>query len=436
MGGGRFWWWALTLAFCIPGGSNGAAAGAFGTREQNARSQGAAFAGAAAGSGGLGSIFWNPASIALFPGLQSESDLSLSGAQARLSPDPYTLSSMDALGGSPWSSGDMGVWRYTAASYASYQLNSSWWIGAALNSPYGFISKPRQDWAGQTYARSSHLMSVAVTPTVGYRVNDWLTIGGGVTAQYLDLTFKQATFAAPGASSAILQGDDLGLGFSLGATMQPRPGTMVGIGYRSPIHHEVSGQWAATPGIPMPMKTGLTLPEMVSVGVSQQLNPRWTILATGEWTNWSRLDRSAVFNRATGLPVSSLSFGYRDGTFLSLGAEYQWQQGVAMRAGVGFETSPVTNEARNPRLIDSDKVWASIGASYQATDRLGLDIGYSRQFMRQAPVRITGAHPDFNGSTFIADGKASADIISFAWRYRWDAPPRPTFVDRYAPATY
>ncbi|MBS7698851.1 outer membrane protein transport protein [Chelatococcus sp. YT9] len=417
-------------------GSRGAAAGAFGAREQNARSQGAAYAGVAAGSGGLGSIFWNPASIALFPGLQSESDISLSGTQARLSPDLYTLSSINGVGGSPWPSGDMGMWRYTASSYASFQLSNSWWVGAALNAPYGFVSKPRQDWVGQTYARSSHLMSAAITPTLGYRVNDWLTLGGGVTAQYLDLTFKRAVSVAPGAPSAIFQGDDLGLGFSLGATMQPRPGTMVGIGYRSPVHHEISGEWSPNLGIPMRAKAGLTLPEMVTVGVSQQLNPRWTILATGEWTNWSRLERSAVFNRVTGLPTSSLSFGYRDGTFLSLGAEYLWQEGVAMRAGVGFESSPVTNEVRSPRLADSDKVWASIGASYQATDRLGLDIGYSRQFMRQAPVRITGAHPDFNGSPFVADGKASADIISFAWRYRWDAPARPTFVDRYAPATY
>ncbi|CAH1673508.1 OmpP1/FadL family transporter [Chelatococcus asaccharovorans] len=436
MSGWRLWWWAVALALGLFGGSGSAAAGAIGVREQNARSQGAAFAGVAAGSGGLGSIVWNPASIALFPGLQSESDISLARTRARLSPDWHTLMAADLAGGSPWSSGEMGQGRYVAATYGSYQINEALWIGAALNTPYGFSSKPRQDWAGQSYARSSRLTSAAFTPTVGYRVNDWLTLGAGVTAQYLDLTFKQAVNGAPGAPSAILQGDDLGVGFSLGATVQPRPGTMVGIGFRSAVHHEISGQWAGTPGIPVPITAGITLPETLSLGISQMLNPRWTILATGEWTNWSRMERSAVISRATGLPVSSLAFGYRDGTFLSLGAEYLWHEGVTMRAGVGFETSPVTNEARSPRLIDSDKLWASIGASYQATDKLGLDIGYSRQFMRQAPVRITGAYEDFNGSTFIADGKSSVDVISFAWRYRWDAAARPVFVDRYTPATY
>src|SRR3954463_13346399 len=47
-------------------------AGAFGIREQSATAQGESFAGVAAGSGGLASMFWNPATITMTPGIQTE----------------------------------------------------------------------------------------------------------------------------------------------------------------------------------------------------------------------------------------------------------------------------------------------------------------------------------------------------------------------------
>ena len=45
-----------------------AQAGAFAIREQSATAQGLSFAGAASGSGGLSSVFWNPATITMAPG--------------------------------------------------------------------------------------------------------------------------------------------------------------------------------------------------------------------------------------------------------------------------------------------------------------------------------------------------------------------------------
>lgn len=425
---------SLALNLAVPDG--GAFAESLAVRAQNSRAQGMSFAGAAAGSGGLGAIFWNPASIAQMPGLQTESDIVLSNTRTHMTPDRGTMAAVDAQGGRPFASGEMGQGLLAASSYGSYQVNDDWWVGASLSSPYGFATKPQQVWAGQAYARSSWLRSTAFTPTVAYRVNDWFTLGAGVTAQYLDVTFKQAAGLSPTAPSSILSGDDFGMGFSLGATLRPRPGTLVGIGFRSMVHHELNGRWAATPGIPTPVRTGITLPETISLGITQQLNSRWNLAATGEWTNWSRLDRSAVVSRHTGLPVTSVGFRYRDGAFLSLGAEYLWSDGMTMRAGLGYERSPVTNAGRTARMSDADKVWASIGASYQATEKLGFDVGYSRQFMRQAPVRITAAHGDFNGVPFVADAKATADIISFAWHYRWDAVVPPPSLDQYAPKAY
>ncbi len=51
--------------------AGGAQAGSFHVREQSARGMGQAYAGAAAGSAGLSSMFWNPATMTQSPGIQS-----------------------------------------------------------------------------------------------------------------------------------------------------------------------------------------------------------------------------------------------------------------------------------------------------------------------------------------------------------------------------
>jgi len=54
---------ASVAAGSMVAGSSAAHAGAFGLREQSAAGQGLSFAGAAAGGAGLGSMFWNPATM-------------------------------------------------------------------------------------------------------------------------------------------------------------------------------------------------------------------------------------------------------------------------------------------------------------------------------------------------------------------------------------
>src|SRR5947209_10932923 len=78
--------------------TTGATAGAFALREQSATAQGLSFAGAASGSGGLSSMFWNPATITMAPGWQSEWHASLILPYADIVPDAATQAQIAALG--------------------------------------------------------------------------------------------------------------------------------------------------------------------------------------------------------------------------------------------------------------------------------------------------------------------------------------------------
>jgi long-chain fatty acid transport protein len=422
---------AISFAALIAA-QGGAQAGGFALREQSATSQGYSFAGAASGSGYLSSMFWNPAVITMMPGWTSETHLSLILPRVDINPNP--LLTPTAVFGA---SGDIGQDALVPAGYGSYQLNDRIWLGVSSTSPYGLVTDPRENWAGQAYSRSSRIFSVNVNPVVGFKVNDWLSIAAGPSLQYFDIRLKSAvptplsvpgTVVRPGQPSGSLEGDDLGVGFTAGVTLTPFAGTTIGLGYRSSISHSLDGTFTLPAGavapvaIRTPIEASLRTPDQVTVGLSQVITPAMTVHLGFEWTNWSVLKAPLVTNANTGAVVQDLPLNYDDGFFYSLGVDYKLNNQWTLRAGVAYEESPIDTEIRSTRLPDNDRFWASLGLGYQWNDKLSFDVAYTHIFSKDTDIRIVPGHQDYAGLPFVADVDSSVDIVSVGLRYRWDDP--------------
>ena len=100
------------------------------------------------------------------------------------------------------------------------------------------------------------------------KVNDWLSFGVGPSVQYFDIRLKRAAGVAPNAPSVILEGDDIGFGFTAGVTLTPFAGTTIGIGYRSSINHELEGTLSAPAGVLAPI--GVQLPIRAKLNTPDQ----------------------------------------------------------------------------------------------------------------------------------------------------------------------
>jgi long-chain fatty acid transport protein len=404
---------AVSLAALVAA-QGGAQAGAFALREQSATAQGYSFAGAASGSGYLSSMFWNPAVITMMPGWQTEWHASLIIPRVDINPLPSVPTF--ALGGS----GDIGQDALVPASYNSYQFNDMLWVGLASSSPYGLVTDPRENWSGQVYSRSSRIFSLNVNPVIGVKVNDWFSFAVGPSLQYFDIRLKRAAGITPGAPSVILDGDDIGFGFTAGVTLTPFAGTTIGIGYRSQIDHELEGT-VTSPGSRIPISADLTTPDQLTIGISQAITPAFTVHAGFEWTNWSVLETPLVVGPG-GVVVTELPLNYDDGFFYSLGFDYKLDNQWTLRAGVAYEESPIDTEVRSTRLPDNDRIWASIGASYQWSDKLSFDVAYTHIFAKETDIRIVPGQQDYAGLPFVADVDSDVDIVSVGLRYRWDNP--------------
>lgn len=420
---------SLVLATTAIATSGAAIAGSFALREQSTRGQGLAFAGVAAGSAGLSSIYWNPAWMSGREGMQFEINASAIMPYSNVTPQTGTSPLLLGLGGTG-DTGDIGGDTVLPSVYASYQLSERAWLGLATNTPFGLSTKYKDPYAGQIYAKSSRVFSFNVNPSMTFAVNDWLSIGAGMQIMYFSTDLSRSLSPVPYAPTAQLSGDDVGFGGTAGVTITPFKGTEIGIGYRSPVGLNLKGDLtlqAASGGLPAgtyDIQADLTLPEIVTIGLRHQLTSDLTLNAGFEWTNWSRLGTipvTATSPALGGATLTNLAFEYEDGYYASLGAEYDINENWAMRGGLAYEWSPINTSNRDLRLPDSDRVHAAIGASYSWKDKLTLDLAYTHIFtVGDGDVELTPGNPSYiAGLPFVGSVDSRVDIISLGASYKF-----------------
>jgi long-chain fatty acid transport protein len=405
-----------------------AGAGGFGIREQSPYGQGTSFAGVAAG-GALSSMFWNPATLTQVPGIQSET--AVSGLLPYSAHNPGPGSVLGAFGGTT----NTAEGAFVPASYLSYQYSPNLWFGLSINAPFGLSLNFPDRWAGRDFAAGpTNLHTYNATPSIAYSFNDWLSVGAGVQIQYATETLTRGLGATPGLE-AVIKGNGWGYGFTAGATLTPTPTTTIGLGWRSFIDQKVDSTLNTSALLPLttagPVNTTVKAPDTVSLGIRQRLDPLWTVMATAEWSNWSRIGTSvwtAPGGPATvlGFPVT-LPFQYKDGWFFSGGAEYKWTDRLTVRGGIGYEISPIKDQVREPLIPDNDRFWASIGATWQVFRGLHFDLAYSHIWVKDPTINISAGsgNPWFipgGTAAYVGTANAHVDILSGSLVFRWDEP--------------
>jgi long-chain fatty acid transport protein len=399
-------------------------AGAFAVREQSAYFQGMSFAGAAAGHE-LSSMFWNSAAAAAAPGINTESHIALVVPHTEIDVFGGTLTG----GGADLSgSGKIGNPTLVPASYANYQLSERLFLGIATNAQYGFTTKPdNTGYAGAPLGVTSEVFSINLNPTMAYKLDDTLTVGVGIQVQYIDIRLRSAQTdlgLVPGVPGRTTEGDDIGFGVTAGVIWQPVAGTSIGLGYRSAIKVGLKGTCTGT-GLSNVALGGcdpagesasvnFILPELVSLGLRQQITEELTILGTIEWTNWSRLGTPQIRD-SSGATIDSLALEYKDGWFYSVGLEYAMSPGTTLRTGLGYERSPIRDDTRNVILPDNDRIWLSAGATFQLFENTAIDVGYTHLFVKDAPI----CQPQPSCSAFDGESTGDIDIFTVGVKTNW-----------------
>jgi long-chain fatty acid transport protein len=431
----------LLLAFFV----RPALAGAFYIQEQSVSSLGTAFAGAAADTPDASTIFFNPAGMTDLDGRQFSIGSNIISPVSDYTDRGSTVSSLPGTGGATVTlSGDNGSDPFDAAAvpniYFAFPLsdNNQWWAGIGVSAPFGLANEYEDDYDGRYDSTENELMTIDVAPSIAYAPCDFISIGFGLNLQQADAKLESAVpspITAGGPTPATdglsdLSGDDTTIGFNAGVILKPYENTRIGVHYRQGISHTLKGRLITripddVPGVGGTFtKVGgsaeLDLPNIVSFGISQQVNDRLKILFSVTWHEWQNFDDIAI-QLDSGASQIALQ-NYRNTWAFALGARYEMNERLTLKAGVQYDPTPTQDHFRTTRIPDGDKTWVTAGASYDLNDKLTLDVGAAYINVSEESILLDGTVPIGGASTTYnirGDVEGSVGIASAALRYKF-----------------
>lgn len=446
---------SLVLAALAAGASSQVSASGFALIENNASGQGNAYAGAAAVAEDASTVWFNPAGMmslekdqVVMVGhfISPDSSFSNGGSTGAASLGSQPLTGPDD---------DGGFNALVANFYYVTKLDENMKFGFGMTTPFGLATRYNDNWVGRYHAVETDLKTINFNPSIAYKVDENLSVGGGLNIMLADVIFTSAVDfgalcyavlnpatctslnAAPQQTDgfADLHADNfdkLALGFNLGLMYNISEATRLGVAYRSEVTIDVKG----TADFTVPAETSfvlssglftdsgitssVTLPQSLSVSMAHEMTAL-TLLADITWTGWSSFDELRIKYDNVNQPDSVTTEAWEDVFRYSLGADYQYSDALTLRAGWAYDETPVpSGELRTARVPGNDRRWISFGGTYTLDEEFTIDIGYSHLFISNTVINNTyeSSVPTL-AATLTGEYEASVDILSAQLRWNY-----------------
>ena len=237
-------------------------------------------------------------------------------------------------------------------------------------------------------------------PTASYRVNEYLSIGGGVNIMFA--AFKQTAavnnlFSANDGELQI-KDQDVGVGGNIGVMFMPTRGTRFGLTYQSPIELNFSDKPKFSNLGPIgtalqnngllnkKLDLGMTVPQSIMFSAYHELTGAWAIMGDVGWQDWSRFGKVDV-TVSTANPTSlTFNRNYQDTWHVGVGTQYRLNPEWVVSTGFGYDSSMVKDKHRTLDLPVGETYKFGLGALWQTTPTLNLGFSYELAWAGDMPV--------------------------------------------------
>ncbi|WP_455924410.1 OmpP1/FadL family transporter [Pseudomonas putida] len=386
-----------TISIAVALASTQLFASGFAINETSISGMGTGFAGRSSSADDASTIYGNPAGMSRLKKEQVTLGAAVIDAKTDIS------DTRNFVGGKE--GGDMVPMTTVPMGYYVKPIDEHWAFGVGFYVPFGLITDYGSDFAGRYFANKSKVSVMTFQPTVSYAFNDVVSIGFGPTINRIDGELSSMvpnTLTAAGDGKVKINGNDTAIGFNAGILVQATPTTSLGLTYHSKVDYHLDGDTKLSGGFfPLVGANGksydatldLDTPESVDFSITQKLGDDWTVYAGSTWTRWSRLKDITV--QTTGLPASLVAQGlgtiteeqnWHDTWAHAIGAAYQLNKQIVLRAGYSVDQSPTNNVNRSPRIPTGDRQAVSFGVGYTPVDNITLDFAYS--YLWEESVKI------------------------------------------------
>lgn len=299
-------------------------------------------------------------------------------------------------------------------------------LGFSLVSPAG-LAKRWEDPFPRTFAREFSMTVIEAAPSVSYKINDMISVAGGVRFVYSKATVKSdgTIIVAPPSSgspspeyatiSRDMDGDTYEYGYNLALSVKPIDNLSVGITYRSKVDLDMDGDGTMTVSQSFPSgmipagyyngdgSVSVPLPAILAVGVAYTID-RSTIEFEYDRTFWSDYETlDFKYPTSLGHPVLSSAFDapitkdWEDVDAYRLGYTFKWDKSLTLMAGVGIDGNPIPDSSLSFDLPDSNAWFISFGGRYDINDKLSVGAAYLYADKKDRTVQNKTLNGEFSG---------------------------------------
>lgn len=299
-------------------------------------------------------------------------------------------------------------------------VNDRFFLGLSVVVPFGLET----DWPTNSILRYSatdtQLTDIDITPSFAFKINQQFSIGAGIDINHVSATFDQVVGLGelkPYNTDSLSENtaSEWLPSWHAGLLYQFTPQTRLGLTYHSGLKVNATGTSTLTgPLVQLAtnngsdsfssydLKSKVNLPAYTTMSIFHQINPTWAIKGSATYTEWEVFKNVPLFNVAGVEQVAaSTSFqpvlldvnvpqNFHNTWLLSTGVNFQQNEKLLWRVGLGFDQDPTNNTDRNARLPDGNIFAIALGLHVAFTKQISIDMGYQHLMTADGNINNTG----------------------------------------------
>jgi long-chain fatty acid transport protein len=277
--------------------------------------------------------------------------------------------------------------------YITHQFKEGLVGGFGIFNAYGLgqVWENEATFSGRHISYDVDLKTFYFNPTVAWRPNEYIAVGGGIQAVYssVELNKYLQKWDPNGAGGLMdigtvkLSGNStLDWGGNLGILLNPNDAWRIGVAYRSNVDANLKGnaefnrqstgspQFDAAVAASFPenqeVETTVKLPWLVSIAGAYTGLEKWVFEVDFNIFGWSQFEELTFEFEDPSLNTTRLQ-NYSNTLSIRTGLSYSLNDAFDIRGGYYWDPTPQPVEAMSPLLADTDRHGISLGVGYDRT---------------------------------------------------------------------
>jgi long-chain fatty acid transport protein len=309
--------------------------------------------------------------------------------------------------------GNAGVPAVIPGLFVVKGLNENLKLGFSIAAVAGGGLDYGENFVGRYQAYKAALQTVGAGPSLGYKINDMVSIGAGVYMLYTTFNQKiavnQSFFGANDGTVHFQDIDDISYQWTAGITFQPTDRLLFGFTYLSEADIDLSGDLRTSGlqgvfdnllGSADSITVDFDLPESFNFGLRYRVTEKLTLLADTNYQRWSQFSQTTakIDVGPTGdAVVTGFDRDWKDTWHVGGAFKYDLGGNHLIGMGVSYDSSPVSDKDRTADLPIDEQFRVAAAFGKRKPVGLSYDISGSWVYFGEGKMDQTAQGERFKG---------------------------------------